>query len=565
MKSITYCIALSLAVAATSLPSSGSLSNLDRKYGTNKGTPRKASNTTTRKKSSTVRRDTKPEARPAAQPAVRLSTEEMLQRTSSLLQAWVNKDGQTLRALAGDKTQLLLLWNSSEVVQTGKDDFASQMLRTPEEIRAGYKISGIKIINAQEQGILAQMDFGVGGAIPEGFIIVMFDSSGCISQLAMAPGKTTDGVINASNRAAFIDLPNVGFSSEAPYGAAANNGDGAAANQPRTGHFTWGGVNEEYDQDPKYKEALETTLDELPNLEYKLYHYLRHDPKTAMSNAKLLPFADEIYLLGLGKTVSPEEFCEIANSGKAKWPADAEPTYEPDDIRGGVFTFTADIPMMGSHEPACILVTLLLNKEGKICGIGETELTESGEDGQATGQTSQGGEGTVPAMDAEFFSIGGVDTDYSKDPLIAKAEKTSLPIQHGNSVHLSITATWYANAHTKTGAKMYEMSPHSMDAALKFAPQVALLGHGKTLSRDEVFKLITASASQWPDNTKPIKYAAKGACLEFVTRFNVPASDKPVYVKTVMVFNSYGEIIGIGETRCDKMPPDTNPAYQSFN
>lgn len=559
----THLVALSAMVAvAGSLPCTASLSKLDSKYGIRRAsTPAKS--VSKAKSAKTTKK-----AQPVKAAPVRLSLDKKLQKASGILQAWKAGDKDALASYINVYARVFLPWNQRQLLKTYTNDFVRQMMNSPEELRTFFSLSGFMEIEAtDETGVMARIDYGENGSMGSGTFYMTFDKKGCLSILGFLPGKDPEAFLNSGNRARVTEVPGVSFSSENPYqagaAAAVKAAETAAANGPVRGKLTWGGVDEDFSEDAEFVAAQSRNPENIRAINYRMYKKLRcSSPEVSLKNARnahIIPFADELYLLGEGRRISLEEFCKLGNTDKTRWPKEGEVTIEPDDIQGGVFTFTATMPLSGSAKPITILVTLLLDDEGKVCGIGETQLTDE-EDGDGENNEDSGTED----VNLQMYSWGGVDGDLYSDPVVAAGARSALPIGVGNPVALQLAAKKYCIMHSRSGYEMMQLSQSARSMGIKFAPKVHLIGQDKDISRDEAYNLFSDENMWWPDNLSPLKAAVAGACLEMITRFNVQASDKPVYIKTLMIFNAQGQVSAIGETRCVKLPPDVNPKFRQL-
>lgn len=603
MKTTNYCIALPLAAAIALLPAFGALSNLDKKYGTN-GSRR--TTTTNRKPAATpATRHAKP-AKPA-EPAVvsnatnnepRLDSksgkilmpktvnpanDERLTKHLALVQkffeAWHGNDDEAmLDMMAPNLGNLVTSWNQRALADVSREDAVGFLYDAPKIFRERFQCDeGYYIVKPGSDSAVFSLLLKLPGG-QYNYMTIAINKEMKVHTLFCIAG-IDDRKTALEYHESFIEEIGTAASVQSLHIDVGEAADAAA--QPETGAVTvkrsatigtWGGKDTDFSDSPLVLQAEKMTApDKYCDAVLSLYRMLRTRPldfKHAMEeNQKLLEqladspdvieqlpasltFKNSIQLLGENREISRDEFFSMLEARKMRWPM--KTVLEAVSVRGAHITVTHGFETFGYAAPVHVSTEFLLDKDGVVTAIGETQVS------------------ATPAALAEHAAgtWGQTDVDLLKDPAC-----TALPEYKGNSTPeifassakgIATSYQLYRAIHSLTKRQSGDFSFSA--PFRKGKKDVTVFGTHDKMTFSELQCALLEPALCFPEKTTVMDYGTRDQNkVEVIYKLELPGEEEPVYLKTLFLFDDHGDVSAIGETRCYDTDPVLDEGFKSAN
>lgn len=588
--SIRSLIPASAICGAMLVPAFASLSNLDRKYNT--GGARQTTTTTNRKPavSRTAGRTPKPQ-REAGQAATTVKPDRgqaqekprkgnsepetinpaededlaaNLKLVTDMLTAWKNGDDQTLLDIFTPTVQSLeTVWNGGEKTNIPAEEAVAILYDAPrsfiENITCdeGYYVDIHVLDHVYFMLLLFQNEQG-----EYAMHSIILNNEKKITNFSYSPFSLTADTWRAHAKeicesiAKLLSIQPIHISTATLQEQAA---PGTAPRQSNVaGVGTWGTVDADFSDSPLVIQAEKMVVPAKSyNAVLSQYCNLRTEPaayrQAADERRKLLAdlasrpdltgklppmlhFKNAIQLLGDEREVSRDEFLSMIESRLLRWPLNAK--LEAVSATGAHLSTTYAIGTFGYVEPIHLRTDFLLDAEGNVTAIGETQLS------------------AAPAAWADHAACtwGQRDADLTRDPALTPfTEPVAQMDGAGFSKQAAAIAASYLAYRGHRALARRQAGDFSARGPFRddSADAITVFGSSAKMSFTELQCALLDPALCFPEGTTAIACGTKdGNKVEVIYKLEPPGQKEPLYLKTLFAFNPQGHITAVGETLC---------------
>lgn len=594
MKTTYHCITLPLAAAIALLPAFGSLSNLDKKYGTrgsSRQTTRKPAHVTRRQAparpskptANQVQEQTAPSNTPASKttsgyakinPAGNKKLADALKVAETLYEAWQAGDEQTLMGLFSPKVDYATFGNNQESESATPREMTEALFDLPDECSTnlyctlGYFLHG-------KTGKYGLLMFPENKEEKCAMHIIAFDDEMKICMFGqMPPSLFKESCVEMvetiagppSKKNAFEIVPLQIGQKDAP----AKDGESTACPVKLSAAVgTWGGKDASFSDSPQLEQAekMAPAAGVCNKLVYQ-YTQLRTQPRKFQEHQEqsrklyaqlpeetrkqlyCLDFANSIMLLGENREVSRDEFLSMLQTRRMCWPLKAR--LEAVSEKGAHITAHYVFETFGFTEPVHIRTEFVLEQNGLVSAVGETQV--SGPPRLLEGNAA--------------CTWGKTDTDLLNDPAV---KAVTAPLEASRQQWMKSKASSMAKVYMANrgmiGMLNRRQGQFDLGDLVKMdSSDARVVGAAGDLSIRELGYALLDPALCFPENASIMDCGIRDFNkVEVIYKMELPSEDEPVYLKTLFVLDPSGAVIVIGETRCFNTDPALDEGFESIN